>query len=106
MEENVVLLSVEFSDSGEGYDATFALNGRTVKVQLTSKDGCIYCGHTDEICSYSFGADITFLEIVATGCYYNRILTITDDAGEWGRAWQILDDTRSSYQGIRDIDII
>lgn len=106
MEENVVLLSVEVPESDDNYEAKFALNGRVVKVLLTTKDGLIYTGHTDEICGDRFGADITFLGIVATGYYYNRILTIQDDCGEWGRAWQVLDDTRSSHQEIRDIDII
>lgn len=104
--ENVKLLKLGEGKTCPGWAATFAVDGRIVEVQLTTEDGEVYKGETTEIGNPKLGVLVTLVEYVATGCYYNRILTIRDYSSEDGAAWQILDGTRSSYQAIREIAIV
>lgn len=111
--EDLELLKVEWDDSVTcGYIATFNQDGKMVRVPLRplTNEGqfcnCVFGGHTDEILGDRFGADVLFVECICSGFYYNRLLTITDDCGEWGMAWKVLDDTRSSRQKIEEIETL
>ena len=104
MEQEIDLLALQTTGDLE-YTAVLSVDGKRVEVLLTTPEGAyhgaIYGGHADGIGHRPYGVELTLLELVGSGdSGYNRILSMSDDCGEFGMAWQIVDHydpTRSQY---------
>ena len=115
-EDYVKLLSVEPVE--DNFCAVFETcrNGARALAQVVLKpvEGASYLwrattGERFGTCYFAFGLEITY---VACGCGsdYNSILTIVDDACEFGMAWQVVDSSRyvgnaKPYQTIHPIEL-